>query len=266
MSIIDTVQEAPVSPKEDTNPSVSEEKHASPSKELNCLLTIPEFIKSLKEFKTDSKNDENTQKNSKEFENYVKNKVVSILGFREVNKKNKLYKQMLDNIRDKIKMDGCIKNIYHNVPVEKIIVFQPYGSQAPPDMILMDITKDFVYFQPLEAKNGKKAATWNNNYPVNHWIYIFSGKNGVTYFHGKNMVTNEEKELFEQYKIAKKAVTEEFNKKLVNMKSTWTLVNYFKFEHTSEVDYKKDEDVCSQRENDVKDLLDIFVSMNIDGS
>jgi len=219
------------------------------------------FLEGFKEFVCPAGDGENTQKNGKVFEDFVKKRLIS-LGYNDVPSEEKdKYKKVLTNIRKNYINHRSISND-DNTESEKILIQQPYGSQAPPDILLIDITPDQIYFQPIEIKTGKKVATWNNNYPKDDWIYIFSGKEGVTYFRGKSLISEEEKQILEEHKMARKKLNEEHNKQLRAINARWKLVDYFKFEHSAGVDYMKDGE-CSKRETEVSDILSCFANLSI---
>jgi hypothetical protein len=218
------------------------------------------IMESLKEFKNDTTDKENTQSNGKMFEDFVKTKCVSI-GYVDVSseKKKDPYKNLLQEIKQVYTECLSIPNI-SNYTCEKILIQQPNGSQKTPDLLLIEITKDSIQFQPIEVKTGKDYATWNNSYPKNDWIYIFSGKEGITYFLGKSLITENVIKLFEEYKELRKKLKNEFNQKLKDIECKWQLIDYFKFEHTSGVNYKRDEQ-CKTREKDVDDILLKFTGL-----
>ena len=210
-------------------------------------------MESLKNFHSNTQRDENTQKNGKMFEEHVKSGLVS-LGYNDAsNLKKTTYKNMLSEIKKCYTTSVSIINT-KEIEQGKLLFQQPYGSQCPPDFLLVDVLKDTINFQPIEVKTGKKMATWNNNYPKDDWIYIFCGEEGVTYFLGKNMIKPKEKEIIEEYKMARKELNKIYNKKLEDENSITKLVEYYKFEHRSNVNYKKDK-MCEQREKEVDDIL-----------
>jgi len=210
---------------------------------------IDRLMESLKNFHNNTGRDENTQKNGKMFEEHVKTALLSF-GYTNVsNFRKTLYKDMVDEIGDCCETTLIIPNDTRMHP-RKLLFQQPYGSQKPPDFLLVDVRQDTIHFQPVEVKTGKKAATWNNNYPKNNWVYIFYGYKGVTYFLGENLINEQLKKLFEEYKSKRKELANQFNSLLKEMKESWMVVDYFKFEHRGCVDYKAHEKCC-ERENDV---------------
>jgi hypothetical protein len=229
--------------------------------EVKSDMELIDLLESFKNFKSKNKNDENTQANGKAFEEYIKERFVAF-GYRDVSTlKRTIYKDLLASIRKCYYTENEIENVAKLTP-RRILFQQPYGSQSPPDFFLVDIMESKIHFQPVEVKTGKKAATWNNNYPKNGWIYIFSGAAGVTYFMGKNLIASAVKELFDEYKMLRKAMTAEYNKKLADMAAGWHLIDYFKFEHTSAINYKAD-NKCDEREKEVADVLVQLMQLNI---
>jgi hypothetical protein len=240
----------------ETSVETSAEEHTVVVKALHTTFTeenLSNLMEDLKAFHNNSKRDEQTQKNGKMFEQFVKNKLLAF-GYSDVTGSTEpLYEKILAVIKKNYITQKSIPNSY-NMELKKILFHQPYGSQAPPDFLLVDILKDTIHFQPVEVKSGKKAATWNNNYPKDDWIYIFSGNDGVTYFLGKNIITQDVKNIFEEYKKVRKELTASYNTRLKEMGANWKLVDYFKFEHTGKVHYTKDEQ-RTDREKDVSDVL-----------
>lgn len=218
-------------------------------------------LEKIKKYSNGGGTDENTQVNGKTFENYVKDEFVNIGYVDKTSDRKTIYKKMLTDIRDNYDICLYIHNIY-DLQEEKILIQQPYGSQYPPDIILIDITETSIRYQPIEVKTGKKAATWNNTYPKHDWIYIFSGDQGVTYFTGRCMISTEVCDLFEEYKQLRKEMTSKYNEKLRKLKCDWKLIDYFKFEHMGGVDYKQ-HDKCEERETYVNDTLTKFMSLRI---
>lgn len=258
-SIIDNVIETV---KEPTPTPIIEISTTTTKNDTNVdIKNIIGFIENFKEFRQGVSNTENTQNNGKVFENFVKDKFVSI-GYTDMTSEKKgRYKNLIDTIKKNY--DECLQiQNTNNYKCEKMLIQQPNGSQKPPDLLLIEITTDMIQFQPIEVKTGKDNATWNNTYPKNDWIYIFSGRNGVTYFSGKSLISNDIVKIFDEYKELRKKLTTDYNQKLKDLKSNWKLVDYFKFEHTSGVNYKKD-DMCVQREKDVDDVLLKFMGLMI---
>lgn len=245
-------EEQPLLKKKEETPIVSNVSDASSI--ISCLEKI-------KKYSNNGGTDENTQVNGKTFENYVKDEFVNIGYIDKTSDRKTIYKRMLTDIRDNY--DEClyIQNTYE-LKEEKILIQQPYGSQYPPDIILIDITKTSIRYQPIEVKSGKKAATWNNTYPKYDWIYIFSGDQGVTYFRGRCMIDTGVRDLFEEYKQLRKEMTNKYNEKLRKLNCDWKLIDYFKFEHTGGVDYKQ-HDKCNERESYVNDTLARFMNLKI---
>lgn len=218
-----------------------------------AIAIIDMLMESLRNFHNKTGRDENTQRNGKMFEEHVKTALLSI-GYSNVSNFSKiLYKNLLADIKKCYTTTLNIPNTKGMQP-RRLLFQQPYGSQSPPDFLLVDILTDTIHFQPVEVKTGKKAATWNNNYPKDEWIYIFYGEKGVTYFRGKKLIHEQVKELFDEYKRQRQELTIQFNKRLEEMKETWKLIDYFKFEHTGKVDYHRD-DSRHDRERDVADAL-----------
>lgn len=225
---------------------------------------ILKCLESLKNFGSGGKIDENTQTNGKIFENYVKNQFISI-GYKEFvmdKKKDALFRSMLLDIKRVFKKMTQIKNRY-NLSPQKVLVQQPYGSQQPPDMLLMNITATTIYFQPIEVKTGKKVATWNNTYPSQNWIYVFKGAEEVTYFKGETMLTARVQEFFEEYKAKRAQLLKEYNEKLESIQAGWKLIDYFKFEHSSKIDYTTDKEARKRRETSVESMFLEFASMSL---
>ncbi len=236
----------------------------TPDKDTSKNLDIKNifgFIESFKKFKIEATDKENTQNNGKMFENFVKDKFISI-GYTDVSSKKKnIYKNLIDDIKKVYNSNMTIPNT-RSYKCEKILIQQPNGSQKTPDLLLVDISKDVIQFQPIEVKTGKNSATWNNTYPKQDWIYIFSGNNGVTYFLGSSLITDDVVKIFEEYKEIRKKLAAEYNERLHALKCSWKLVDYFKFEHTSGVNYKKD-DMCEEREKSVDDILLKFTGLSL---
>ena len=75
------------------------------------------------------------------------------------------------------------------------IIVQPFGSQSPPDVLLVRLVKstkeekDTLYVFPLEVKQGKGVPTWNNNPPKSGFGYVFfdSKDQQVYYASGKEI-------------------------------------------------------------------------------
>lgn len=218
-------------------------------------------LEKIKKYSNGGGTDENTQVNGKTFENYVKDEFVNIGYVDKTSDRKTVYKKMLTDIRDNY--DEClyIQNVY-DLQEEKILIQQPYGSQYPPDIILIDITETSIRYQPIEVKTGKKAATWNNTYPKQDWIYIFSGDQGVTYFKGDCLIDTEVRDLFEEYKQMRKELRNRYNEKIRKLNRDWKLIDYFKFEHTGGVNYKQN-DKCQERETYVNDTLTRFMNLQI---
>lgn len=98
----------------------------------------------------------------------------------------------------------------HNIRYE----YQPNGSQKFPDFILPD------YSISLECKSsiGTKPM-WNCSYPKLDSIYVFSSKklNKTLVFFGKELVTQEIIEIYEEYSKKHKILAEEINNKLLRI-------------------------------------------------
>lgn len=208
------------------------------------------FFKTIQDFKCEFRN-EDTQINGKTFENYVKDCFIQY-GYQETFKTDKNVHSFLQEVR--VDMEKTtFQNTYSFVD-GKYIIQQPYGSQCPPDIMLLHVLVDKISVQCIEVKTGKKYATWNNTYPKKDWVYIFSGVKGITFFKGHRWISMDQIEILETYKKLRKQMTLNFNDKLKG--SHLKLVDYFKFEHSSTVDYYDSEQLI--REMEVIEFMDKY--------
>ena len=85
----------------------------------------------------------------------------------------------------------------------RYIMDQPFGSQSPPDILLMEIVrdeeeKDVLFLLPIEVKQGAGRPTYNNNPPKAGFGYVFfCTKDAEVYYEsgkdlrGENIVVDE---------------------------------------------------------------------------
>jgi hypothetical protein len=94
-------------------------------------------------------------------------------------------------------------------------VSQPYGSQKPPDFILL-----FKDYKPLkiECKSSTNSlkATWNCSLPEKDIIYLFYSKkiNKTLIFNGGEIIKEDLKNKFEELHKKISILTKEFNKSI----------------------------------------------------
>jgi hypothetical protein len=72
---------------------------------------------------------------------------------------------------------------------KKYMFIQPFGTQMPPDILLVYFDDSNMYLCPIEVKQGLTAPTWNNNPPKANFAYFFIRRRDKNiYFHtGKNI-------------------------------------------------------------------------------
>ena len=82
---------------------------------------------------------------------------------------------------------------------------QPNGTQSDPDFLILECDRVFA----LETKFNKNRTTfpmWNAHMPKKNYLYLYasSGKRVITFFRGGDVVTDAERAIKEQYRLALK--------------------------------------------------------------
>lgn len=138
-----------------------------------------------------------------DFEQQICTKLKSFGFTQSTVKTDKILKEYIADIKTSIlskDKDTLLKNtLKDKVKGNQYINFfvcQPYGSQNFPDFLVF--TNNSIF--SIESKFGKNNTTkpvWNSNLPKKQGIYIFGsfGKKDVTFFMGKDVLTDKEREL-----------------------------------------------------------------------
>lgn len=121
------------------------------------------------------------------------------------NKNFKEIESLFNDVKNKILDKNSVEIILN--PFKRVInnfIFQPYGSQNFPD-ILIFIEKFIIpleiKFSTKDIKNDfKKMPKWNSNIPKNSSLYIFSSQgNFITFFKGSDFIGDETRNLLYSY-------------------------------------------------------------------
>jgi len=172
----------------------------------------------------------NTQQNSSlHTQNVIR--VLKQYGFKEVHKPGKEESKDSDDSDDsddskefkdyygQINRNYKIYNLFENQEDGKYYMEQPNGSQAYPDFLLVNKKDNHIFVVPLELKlNSKETGSisilWNDGFPRDKCIYIFSKQNMKTQvFPGSFIKTQEDEVVYKKIKESLEAV------KLQNKKS-----------------------------------------------
>ena len=129
----------------------------------------------------------------KEFEERIIQYLQMNLGFTRILKSDILIKEW-DLIKKHIVKDK-LGNSFLDVPSKKLkktFIYQPYGSQQFPDLIIFTENK----IVPLEIKfssRKQKNPIWNSNVPKANAFYIFGsyGMKDLTFFCGNDIIVPE---------------------------------------------------------------------------
>lgn len=135
-------------------------------------------------------------KHGKEFEERIIQYLQMELGFTRILKNDILVEQW-DLIKKHIVKDK-LGNNFLDVPLKKLkktFIYQPYGSQQFPDIIIFTENKII----PLEIKfssKKQKNPIWNSNVPKANAFYIFGsyGMRDLTFFCGNDIIVPEHRE------------------------------------------------------------------------
>lgn len=132
-------------------------------------------------------------KKGKEFEERIIQYLQMELGFNRI-LKNDVPSKQWNLIKGHIVKDK-LSNRFLDVPLKRIkrtFIYQPYGSQQFPDLIIF--TKSKII--PLEIKfssKKQKNPIWNSNVPKANAFYVFGsyGMKDLTFFCGDDVITPE---------------------------------------------------------------------------
>jgi len=133
-------------------------------------------------------------------------------------------------------------------------IHQPAGSQDFPDFLIYDFTNRFV---GLECKSGEKACpTWNDNLPKPNCLYIYSSLqyNATTIFLGKDVISDQERNLYIEQRQKFLEISNKYKKLQANkdkFNRGWQLVarpKYSQYGGKHKVDYflHSDKQTCEQ--------------------
>lgn len=105
-------------------------------------------------------------------------------------------------------------------------IFQPLGSQNPPDFIL--VANGVVLFLECKSSSGDKI-TWNTSLPKKDYIYLFTSKthDTSTVFLGQHYVNEEITTIFNEMAALNKKNVEAANAKLKSLKSNTHGFSYY---------------------------------------
>jgi hypothetical protein len=91
-------------------------------------------------------------------------------------------------------------------------VYQPYGSQKSPDFMLINVA-DKITTQYLECKSGCGKILWNDGYPTEDTIYIFTcTKSNTTTFFTSDIMSPKMLKIFKSICLQIKAINTETKK------------------------------------------------------
>lgn len=79
-------------------------------------------------------------------------------------------------------------------------LYHPFGTQNYPDFIICD-KNILISIESKFTKKSKKKPVWNSGLPRLNGLYIFGsyGKQDITFFRGKDVISYEESEQFLQF-------------------------------------------------------------------
>ncbi len=110
--------------------------------------------------------------------------VLKILHGKSQQKKNLKTKGLTNNeeLTNLINKNGgnngkiiLLKQKHRKFPNGKYIIHQIRGSQAHPDIILLNIDNNDISILPIECKSGKGKIMWNDNVPYSdYYFYLFT--------------------------------------------------------------------------------------------
>lgn len=190
-------------------------------KRQRFLTLIRTIFQQIFDNKLASKNIANTGlKNSDQsFENQVK-KILTDNNFQEIEQEDvrKQFSKVLTK-QQKTKKPIHFGHVDFNNDLNgNYFIKNPFGTQAPPDFILLHHNCNPVY---LECKSGVKPV-WNCSLPNEHTVYLYnssnksnkSGNNSTTYiFLSRHVITAENKQLMEEiHQLVKNLVSEKQKK------------------------------------------------------
>jgi DNA (cytosine-5)-methyltransferase 1 len=66
------------------------------------------------------------------------------------------------------------QNNFHHLDDGNYYIYQPFGSQMSPDIILLRVKNGFSKTLYIECKTGKNSIFWNDGFPCKNTLYVFS--------------------------------------------------------------------------------------------
>lgn len=103
-----------------------------------------------------------------------------------------------------------------NMEIDNYYVYQPYGSQKPPDFIVFH-NNESIELECKSTKNSYKPM-WNCSYPKKSCLYIHTNKNDKTLIiPGNKIITPKLEELLIKYKNENKLLHDKWSKELNNL-------------------------------------------------
>lgn len=121
-----------------------------------------------------------------------------------------LSKTYIKNIKERILIQDEI--IENDTKYNQHYIYNPFGTQNYPDFIIFDQN----ILVSIESKFTEKSATkpvWNSGLPRLNGLYIFGsyGKQDITFFRGKDVISHEERKQFQQFFGEEKERADLFN-------------------------------------------------------
>lgn len=145
---------------------------------FNIKELIPKVVNKHAElFSEIPKQKSQTQLSSGICEKFVVNALIDE-GYTETDLRKNLDASMFKSIKAGIlkseKFVFDLKGNVKNMEDDRLyICHQPFGSQSPPDILLLQKIANSLYVFPIEVKQGDRNPTWNNNPPKANFGYIF---------------------------------------------------------------------------------------------
>ncbi len=125
--------------------------------------------------------------------------------------KSDLSKEYISDIKKRILQNDEI--ISNETNFKQHYLYQPFGSQNYPDFIIFD-KRILVSIESKFTEKNHTKPVWNSGIPRLNGLFIFGsyGKQDITFFRGCNVVSKEERSLFQQFFAEEKGRADSFNK------------------------------------------------------
>jgi DNA (cytosine-5)-methyltransferase 1 len=133
-----------------------------------------------------------------------------------------------------------------NKPDGLYYIEEPFGTQSSPDFILLNISRNSIQnFLKFELKTGNKKIMWNDGYPRNDYIYLYTdnklGKSIVCL--SDYLINDDIQKLLDKYLRIIKKINTEIKSELSNCSEDYGFNIYVRKANSQSIDISKHSEI-----------------------